>query len=783
MAVLLEKQDNKYIWTGGYATRETPKSAGFRWDSLNRYWWTDSSAAASKLAEYADQSLKDELSSAKSSPKHLLQKQGDRYVWLGGYDTRETPKSAGFRWDGANQQWWTSIEDNATKLSEYAAPDLRRMLERRRAEKQDSIEASKQAASSVDAPHPEGLEYLPYQKAGIQYALRRPNTLFGDEMGLGKTIQAIGVINSDSSIKRVLVVSPASLKINWKREFEKWLVRPLSVGIADAKSVPITDVVIVNYDILTKLAGKLKRDWDVVIADEVHLAKNGKAQRTVALLGKDKRNLSTGKYEHEKGIADYGVRRIFLTGTPILNRPIELWTIAHSLAPKEFPSFMGFAKRYANAQETRYGWDFSGASNLGELQDKLRASIMVRRLKKDVLTELPAKRRQVVELEPSPAVRHLVEKENLLLDEQQERLEQHRIAVELAKAAEDDDAYARAVAGLREAAQVAFAEISKERHELAVAKAPQVIDFIKEALEQEDKLVVFAHHKDVIDAIMAAFPEEAVKLTGDDNMIDRQKAVDDFQNNPKIKLFVGSIKAAGVGITLTAASHVIFAELDWVPGNITQAEDRLHRIGQKDMVNVQHLVFDGSLDSKMAKTLVDKQRVADAALDKNVTPDEIVPVEDTPIIPVDESSLAKVTRKHLTDAKLLTPTQVAAIHAGLKAVAGFDFDSARLLNNMGFNRIDTGIGKALAELPALNPRQAQMGLMLVRRYRRQIPQEIVDVAVGTDPTQPDIVDDVDILGADTPSTSKSTARKRRSNHKRSKSRGSDPMTTMGSVGR
>lgn len=161
------------------------------------------------------------------------------------------------------------------------------------------------------------------------------------------------------------------------------------------------------------------------------------------------------------------------------------------------------------------------------------------------------------------------------------------------------------------------------RHETALAKAPAVVSHLKDAMEgNRDKLIVFVHHKDVIDAMADAMQEVGVvQVTGDTPMAARQDAVDAFQNDPEVRLFIGNIQAAGVGLTLTASSHVVFAELDWVPGNMTQAEDRAHRIGQKNAVLVQHLVLDGSLDARLARTLIEKQAVLDQALDE-VTPEK-----------------------------------------------------------------------------------------------------------------------------------------------------------------
>jgi SWI/SNF-related matrix-associated actin-dependent regulator 1 of chromatin subfamily A len=187
----------------------------------------------------------------------------------------------------------------------------------------------------------------------------------------------------------VLIICPASLRINWLRESKKWLVRNMSAVIVTGSSWPTgIEINIINYDILTRhTANLLSEEWDLVICDESHYLKNPAARRTIAVVGKD------AKKGEEAVPGIKARRRLMLTGTPIPNRPIEGWPLFHWLAPDEFRSFFGYAKQFCAAHNTGYGWDFSGSSNLGALQDKLRSTIMIRRLKADVLKELPAKRR------------------------------------------------------------------------------------------------------------------------------------------------------------------------------------------------------------------------------------------------------------------------------------------------------------------------------------------------------------------------------------------------------
>jgi hypothetical protein len=208
----------------------------------------------------------------------------------------------------------------------------------------------------------------------------------------------------------------------------------------------------------------------------------------------------------------------------------------------------------------------------------------------------------------------------------------------------------------------------------------------------------------------------AVSLTGETSLEERQQAVDSFQNNPDIKLFVGSIKAAGVGITLTAASTVVFAELDWVPGNITQAEDRSHRIGQTNSVLIQHLVLEGSLDAKMAKTIIEKQEIIEKALDKQIE----ITMKTLQLPTSDTSATHKVKREAIAEeAKNITPEEIAIIHSKLRFLSSL-CDGANSIDGMGFNKMDTAIGKSLANQYVLTPKQAILAKHILVKYKRQI---------------------------------------------------------------
>jgi SWI/SNF-related matrix-associated actin-dependent regulator 1 of chromatin subfamily A len=681
---------------------------------------------------------------------------------------RFTVKEAGFRFrDGA----WYGADLEAAKLAampgvavtEEAKARLetsQRAMIVRLEQEQRNREASRHAAADVEVPAPAGLDYLPYQKAGIAFAADKPGVLIGDEMGLGKTIQAIGIVNARPDVRSVLIICPASLKTNWRRECEKWLARPMSVAVANG-TFPEADVVIVNYDVVKKHRAAIDaRPWDLLVCDEAHYLKNPKAARTKAVLGGDK---GADAVEPIKA-----GQRVLLTGTPIVNRPVELWPLVHALDPQGLGAdFFGFARRYCGARRNSFGWDFTGASHLDELQDRLRGSIMVRRLKSDVLKELPAKRRQLVPVEAKGALAKVAGRMDAAWERSEAEAERLRAMAEMAKA-EGGESYKRAVENLRSHQRAAFAELSRIRHELALAKVPAVVEHAKDLLETADKLVVMVHHQDVAQQVhdeLHAAGFGPVMVHGAVSLDQRQRAVDAFQTLPAVRVFIGTIRAAGVGLTLTASSTVLFGELDWVPGNVSQAEDRCHRIGQTNSVLVQHLVVDGSLDARLAQVLVDKQAVIDAAMDDASAPREMadeasLDVDSLMVVeaPVDEPQVdepktapnsgragttspqerteernarradRKVAQRAATSGVSrdvlvkegidMTDEQRAVAQQAVRRLAAHDPDAAMLRNDVGFSKADVFLGHALAQLSEPKPAHYAMMRRLVLRYRK-----------------------------------------------------------------
>ena len=655
-----------------------------------------------------------------SERKLVSTKLGDRYLrkaapteafWALWRTNRAALKSAGIscsQYNGAWEACWWQPKSTEQAAAENAA-----------------VEASKAVAADVHVPAPDGLAYLPFQLAGIQYLTGRPATLLADEQGLGKTVQAIGLLNLSADANKVLVVCPASLKINWRNEMNRWLTRPLKVAVQNAGEPwvgDLADVVILNYDVLAKFPQIFNREWDLLIADEAHFCKSRTALRTKLLLGAAK------KSDREQFPGVRAKRRIFMTGTPILNKPVELFPLLESLQPGKW-TFKDKI-RYCAGFQGKWGWDFSGASNLDDLQHRLRSQVMCRRLKKEVLKDLPAKRRQVIEIAANGST-GLVNEEAASFARHEAELTRLKARVEAARLSDDEAGYSAAVKQLKKSYTVAFTEIARVRHEIALAKVPSVVEHVNNVLEDTRKVVIFAHHLDVVEQLRAALEAFGVAvITGDTANEDRQPIVDAFNSTESKRVLLLGIKAAGVGLSVKASVEV-FAELDWVPGVVAQAEDRCHGIGrgiEGEPLLVQHLVLEGSLDAKMARTIVRKQDIADKALDKGWTAaqgaEPVLYIEVGSVLDEEPKSAQAAVGKDDEQKVTVSDSLRALVHSGLQRLAGV-CDMAQQLDGAGFNKFDAAFGHALAEAARLSDRQVLAGIRLCIKYGKQLGADFV----------------------------------------------------------
>lgn len=430
------------------------------------------------------------------------------------------------------------------------------------------------------------MNLYPFQETGVQFLARRKSALLADEPGLGKTIQAICAAN-ELGAEKILVICPAVVKLNWKREMQTWLKKPLKIQVLTSRKDVIahtSQVVILNYDLLISRSifdQLIRCSFAVGIFDESHYLKSRSAKRTKAVLLKG-------------AVASRCAYKWFLTGTPILNRPVELYPVLKAAAPEviaPYSSYESFAYRYCDAFFDGFQLIARGASNMDELCVKLQKNFMLRRLKKDHLKDLPAKQYQLISLPaPDAKAKALVAKEFTFSKNDAKRVE---------------------VGG-------DGAELARVRHELALAKVDTCIEHIKGVLEETPKIVVFAHHRAVIKRLAEGLKDfSPVVVSGASSSAARQEAVDEFQIHTEVRVFLGQIQAAGVGITLTAASTVIFVESSWVPGEVDQAIDRCHRIGQRDSVLAQFLVIEDSLEEHMIRAIIDKKETIARLIDQD----------------------------------------------------------------------------------------------------------------------------------------------------------------------
>ena len=420
---------------------------------------------------------------------------------------------------------------------------------------------------------------FPHQVEGVAFLRGRRRAILADDMGLGKTRQSIVALTGAVPVGPWLVVCPASVKHAWAREIAA--VRPDDavhvVGPADPPAVGYSGWVIVNYDLLHRVDALLEDlPWTGIVFDEAHYLKNHTSLRS--------------KHARELVAAAPGAVLHALTGTPLTNRPRDLFPLLQLVGHPLGRSFLPFAQRYCAAHHNGFGWVADGASNLDELRAKLH-DVMLRRTKDDVL-DLPPKLRRWVPVPVPPATG---------------RREMRRVVAGL---------LAGGAGGVPAQDRVRLlAELTKARVAIARAKVPTTIEYVDGVIAQGEKAIVYSAFDEPVQRIAAHFGEAAVVLTGATPAAQRQALVDRFQEDPAVRVFVANLIAGGVGLTLTAARQVVFNDLDWVPANHWQAEDRAYRIGQAGVVNVTYFMAEGTIDAFVARVLRGKAALVDAVVD------------------------------------------------------------------------------------------------------------------------------------------------------------------------
>ncbi len=424
---------------------------------------------------------------------------------------------------------------------------------------------------------------LEHQKEAIQKLVENKKFILADDMGLGKTTSTI-IAALETGAKKIMIICPATLKINWKREIENYTDR--SIFIAEGKQFSSdSDFVIINYDILKNFhdpknreeSSILKSNFDLVIIDEAHAIKNAQALRT-KLINDMIKNVD---------------RLWLLTGTPMTSRPIDYFNLLSLVDNPTARNWMAYVVRYCAGYQFKVGnrkvWNVMGSSNLEELRDRTSSTIL-RRLKENVL-DLPEK---II----TPVYLRLKSKEY------------ENVMGEYYDWYDKNPEESKSLT-------VQFTKLTKVRQIIANEKVKETIEIAENIIEQGKKVIIFCNFTDSLNMIKEHFGKTAVKLDGSMSKPERQKSVDDFQENEKVKVFVGNIKAAAVGITLTAAEVVIFNDLSFLPSDMAQAEDRAYRYGQKNNVLVYYPLYQNTIEGIIYDIVNAKKQVIATVMGDN----------------------------------------------------------------------------------------------------------------------------------------------------------------------
>jgi SWI/SNF-related matrix-associated actin-dependent regulator 1 of chromatin subfamily A len=421
---------------------------------------------------------------------------------------------------------------------------------------------------------------LEHQKVAIEKLVGSKRFILADCMGVGKTTSAV-IASLETGIKKILIICPASLKINWEREIRNYSDR--SIYISEGKNFSLEhDIVIVNYDILKNfydIKDKensliTKGNFDLIIIDEAHFVSNGQAART-------------------KLINDFAKKAKYLwllTGTPMTNRPMNYFNLLNLIDSPVAQNWLAYAVRYCAGYQFKAGnrkvWNVTGASNLEELRDRTSRQVL-RRLKTDVL-DLPDK---II----TPVYLKLKSKEyEELVGEYYDWYEN--------KSNESSSL------------TIQFTKLMKVRQVIADEKIKHTIELAQNILDQDKKVIIFTNFTDTLQKIHNHFGKQSVYLDGSCSKGHRQNAVDEFQNNDKIKVFVGNMVAAGVGITLTSGEAIIMNDLSFVPAHQHQAEDRAYRYGQKNNVLIYYPIFINTIENIIYDMLSRKKNIIDTVM-------------------------------------------------------------------------------------------------------------------------------------------------------------------------
>lgn len=510
------------------------------------------------------------------------------------FEERKIPKKAGFDWSDEHNCWLTNDVFIAYKLKEYTFTDrLRKIFKTIEDNLAQSSATTPKMAIKYQEAAASRYKFSEYQKAAAEWILERKVTYLADEPGVGKTASAILAHKIMKPLKTI-VICPSTLKYNWEAEFQMWnpvmTEKPVIQIIENKKDYIDTaaNIYIISYDMCHEMGiiSQIRNCFfDYIICDEAHYLKSGDAKRTKAVLNPD------GLFEN------YG-KMVLMSGTPMVNRPIELFAVLKALSPITIGdmNWLEYCYKYCAAKHINFGnkriFDYHGSSNMEELNLRLRGSVMITRTKAQVLHDLPEK--QYIPLVLSDKI---TDKFNFSKFKSSLKLLANELKVDYKNSEQDDIEIGDD-----------DTHFSTLRREVGFYKAQICVPAIVELLETHDKIVVFAHHQEVVQYLeqhLQKFKPVCIH-GGTPRGKARDKIVHKFQNDPNHRVFIGNIKAAGVGVTLTAASTVFFVEMSYSPGEIEQAVDRCHRRGQKNAVIGYIPMVKNSAEMNIVSALIEK---------------------------------------------------------------------------------------------------------------------------------------------------------------------------------
>ena len=524
-----------------------------------------------------------------------------------------------------------------------------------------------------------------FQKQGIIFGIKKfSRLLIADEMGVGKTVQAIGLSSLYQKDWPVLVICPSSLKFAWRDEVTQWLSEILDKNeiqvIKNSKNEFKSDMkyCIISYDLSVRMIDKIiEKKFQYIIADEAHYLKSRTAKRTISLTP----------------ILQRAKRVVLLTGTPILAKPMEIFPLLHILRPDKFKSFKEFGTRFCDPKIIRFGIvDWSGSSNSRELNSILN-KLMIRRLKKDVLSQLPPKKRQKIEIATDSKI---LKKLKLVMEKSSKKfekllgtqieLEKLGINIDDLKTEKEKEEEKNNKEKDSEEESI-LNRFSKAYSMTGEAKLPGIIDYVNYLVDNSCKFLIFAHHTEILDAIEEVIIKDKISYIRIDGKVaveKRQDLVNKFQNEEDCLVAILSITACATGLTLTKASTVVFAELHFTPSIMIQAEDRAHRIGQESgCVNIHYLFGAETLDVLLFRKLNEKQNIVSTTLDNKSKDLDVTKIKEQvgDFINMNGKQISKDDRKNITQVVDKSNTIIKSFFSSKSQIKNEDSD----VNNKTIN--------------------------------------------------------------------------------------------------